>query len=127
VQTAERQRLDTALPRVQNQIQRHLAWLDAELTDLDQTLHDQVQASLVWREQEQLLRSVPGIGLTTALTLLAELPELGRLDRKAIAALVGVAPLSCESGSWRGRRLVWGGPGACAVCTLHGQPGRLSA
>jgi transposase len=109
MQTAERQRLDTALPRVRTQIARHLAWLEAELTDLDQTLHDQVQASPVWREQENLLRSVPGIGPTTALTLLAELPELGRLNRKAIAALVGVAPLSCESGTWRGRRLVWGG------------------
>jgi transposase len=109
MQTAERQRLDTALPRVRTQIERHLAWLEAELSDLDQTLHDQVQASPVWREREQLLRSVPGIGPTTALTLLAELPELGRLDRKAIAALVGVAPLSCESGTWRGRRIVWGG------------------
>jgi transposase len=109
MQTAERQRLDTALPRVQAQIVRHLAWLEAELADLDHPLHDQVQASPVWRERENLLRSVPGIGPTTALTLLAELPELGQLDRKAIAALVGVAPLSCESGTWRGRRIVWGG------------------
>jgi transposase len=109
MQTAERQRLDTALPRVRSQIQRHLAWLEAELADLDQSLHNQVQASPVWRERENLLRSVPGIGPTTALTLLAELPELGQLDRKAIAALVGVAPLSCESGTWRGRRIVWGG------------------
>jgi transposase len=109
MQTAERQRLDTALPRVRSQIERHLSWLEAELADLDQTLHDQVQASPVWRERENLLRSVPGIGPTTALTLLAELPELGQLDRKAIAALVGVAPLSCESGTWRGRRIVWGG------------------
>jgi transposase len=107
--TAERQRLDTALPRVQAHIQRHLAWLEAELADLDQALRDQVQASPVWRERDNLLRSVPGIGPTTALTLLAELPELGQLDRKAIAALVGVAPLSCESGTWRGRRIVWGG------------------
>jgi transposase len=109
MQTAERHRLDTALPRVHAQIERHLTWLEAELTDLDQTLHDQVQASPIWRERENLLRSVPGIGPTTAWTLLAELPELGRLDRKAIAALVGVAPLSCESGTWRGRRIVWGG------------------
>jgi len=107
--TAERQRLDTALPAVQAQIQRHLAWLEAELADLDRTLSERVQASPVWREREQLLRSVPGIGPTTALTLVAELPELGHLDRKAIAALVGVAPLSCESGTWRGRRIVWGG------------------
>jgi transposase len=107
--TAERQRLDTALRAVQPHIQRHLAWLEAELADLDHTLSEQVQASPVWREREQLLRSVPGVGPTTALTLVAELPELGRLDRKAIAALVGVAPLSCESGAWRGRRIVWGG------------------
>jgi transposase len=107
--TAERQRLDTALPAVQAHIQRHLAWLDAELADLDRTLSERVQASPVWRERENLLRSVPGIGPTTALTLLAELPELGQLDRKAIAALVGVAPLSCESGTWRGRRIIWGG------------------
>jgi transposase len=107
--TAERQRLDTAVRAVQPHIQRHLAWLEAELADLDRTLSERVQASPVWREREQLLRSVPGIGPATALTLVAELPELGRLDRKAIAALVGVAPLSCESGAWRGRRIVWGG------------------
>jgi transposase len=107
--TAERQRLDTALRAVQPHIQRHLAWLEAELADLDRTLSEHVQASPVWREREQLLRSVPGIGPTTALTVLAELPELGRLDRKAIAALVGVAPLACASGAWRGRRIVWGG------------------
>jgi transposase len=109
MQTAERQRLDTAVLAVQPHIQRHLAWLQAELSDLDRTLSQQVQASPVWRERENLLRSVPGIGPTTALTLVAELPELGRLDRKALAALVGVAPLSCESGTWRGRRIVWGG------------------
>jgi transposase len=107
--TAERQRLDTALLAVQPQIQRHLAWLETELTDLDRTLSQRVQASPIWRERENLLRSVPGIGPTTALTLLAELPELGQLDRKAIAALVGVAPLCCESGTWRGRRIIWGG------------------
>jgi transposase len=109
MQTAERQRLDTALPAVQARIRRHLAWLQEEWADLDHTLGERVQASPVWRERENRLRSVPGIGPTTALTLLAELPELGQLDRKAIAALVGVAPLSCESGTWRGRRIIWGG------------------
>jgi transposase len=107
--TAERQRLDTALPAVQSHIERHVGWLEQELSNLDRTLREQVQASPVWRDREDLLRSVPGIGPTTALTLLAELPELGRLDRKAIAALVGVAPLNCESGTWRGKRIVWGG------------------
>ena len=78
-------------------------------SDLDRPLHEAIQASPLWRAQEDLLRSGPGIGPTTALTLLAEVPELGHLDRKAIAALVGVAPLNCESGTLRGRRLVWGG------------------
>jgi transposase len=109
MRTAERQRLDTAVPAVRRHIQRHLAWLEQELSDLDRHLHEAIQASPLWREQEDLLRSVPGIGPTTALTLLAEVPELGHLDRKAIAALVGVAPLNCASGTLRGRRLVWGG------------------
>lgn len=107
--TAERQRLDTARPAVRRHIQRHVAWLEQELADLDRTLRDAVQASPLWREREDLLRSAPGIGPTTAFTLVADLPELGRLDRKAIAALVGVAPLTCESGTLRGRRSVWGG------------------
>jgi transposase len=111
--TAERQRLETAMPAVQahiqRHIQRHIAWLEDELAELNRLLRERVQTSPLWREREDLLRSVPGIGPTTALTLLADLPELGRLDRKATAALVGVAPLHCESGSWRGRRIVWGG------------------
>lgn len=109
MRTAERQRLDTAVLAVQPHIQRHLAWLDAELAELDHFLRERVQASPVWRERDDLLRSVPGIGPTTALTLVADLPELGQLDRKAIAALVGVAPFNCESGTLRGRRIVWGG------------------
>ncbi len=107
--TAERQRLDTALPAVRPHIQRHVGWLEQELADLDRTLGERVQASRLWRRHEQLLRSGPGVGPTTALSLVAELPELGRLDRQAIAALVGVAPLNCESGTRRGRRIVWGG------------------
>jgi len=107
--TAERQRFGTALPTVQARIRTHITWLETEVADLDGQLHDAIQASPVWREREDLLRSVPGIGPATACTLLAELPELGTLDRKAIAALVGVAPLACESGTLRGRRIVWGG------------------
>jgi len=109
MRTAERQRLDTALPRVRPHVQAHIAWLDEELAALDHDLRDAVRASPLWREQDDVLRSVPGIGPATALTLLAEVPELGYLDRKAIAALVGVAPLACESGTLRGRRVVWGG------------------
>ena len=81
----------------------------------------------MWRVQEDLLRSVPGIGPTVARTLLGELPELGRLDRRAIAALVGVAPFNRDSGQWRGRRMIWGGRGsvraalymAALVATRH--------
>jgi transposase len=107
--TAERQRFGTAQPAVQVRIRAHLQWLEDELADVDGLLHDAVQASPAWRAREDLLRSVPGIGPTTACTLLADLPELGSLDRKAIAALVGVAPLACDSGTRRGRRLVWVG------------------
>jgi len=107
--TAEQQRLDTALPAVARHLQRPIAWLEQELGERERRLRERAQASPLWRAREDRVRSVPGIGPTTALPLLADLPDLGRLDRKAIAALVGVAPLSCESGAWRGRRVVWGG------------------
>jgi transposase len=107
--TAERQRFETAVPAVQVRIRAHLHWLEAEVADLDRQVQEAVQASPAWREREDLLRSVPGIGPTTAYTLLADLPELGRLHRKAIAALVGVAPLACDRGALRGRRLIGGG------------------
>ncbi len=107
--TAERQRRGTALPSLRARVDRHIDWWGQELADLDRDLRDTVQQSPLWRERDDLLRSVPGIGPTTASTLLAELPELGALNRKALAALVGVAPLACESGTLRGRRIVWGG------------------
>lgn len=107
--TTERNRLLTALPPVRKDLQTHIRWLEKRLADLDGDLQDQVRHSPVWRNQERLLRSVPGVGPVLALTLLAELPELGQLDRKRIAALVGVAPLNQDSGTWRGRRTTWGG------------------
>src|SRR4029450_9986573 len=87
----------------------HIRWLERRLADVDDDLGHAIQASAVWRVQEDLLRTVPGIGPTTARTLLAELPELGRLDRRAIAALVGVAPFNCDSGQYRGHRRIAGG------------------
>ncbi len=80
-----------------------------DVDDLDRHLRHAIHARPLWREQEDLWRSVPGIDLTTALTVLAEVPARGHLDRTAIAALVEVAPLTCESGTRRGRRVVWGG------------------
>ena len=109
--TAEQQRLGSARPPVRERIQAHIAWLGEELSALDAEVRGAVQASALWREREELLRSAPGIGPVVAATLLAQLPELGALDRKQIAALVGVAPISRDSGKLRGKRVVWGGRG----------------
>ncbi len=106
---AEQQRLGTALPSVRPRLEAHIAWLRQELADIDRDLRQTIQSSPVWRAKDDLLRSVPGIGPVLSTTLVAELPELGQLDRKQIAALVGVAPLNCESGILRGRRIIWGG------------------
>ncbi len=107
--TAERNRLGTAVPVVRRSLTAHIRWLERQLDDVDRDLDAAVKASPVWRAQEDLLRSVPGIGRVVSRTLLANLPELGRLNRTQIAALVGVAPLARDSGTLRGRRLVWGG------------------
>jgi transposase len=106
---AEEHRLALARPGVRRQIQGHIEWLRAQLRDVEGELRTLIRDSPVWREQEDLLRTVPGVGPVLATTLLADLPELGRLNRKEIAALVGVAPLNRDSGQYRGRRAVWGG------------------
>ena len=107
--TAEDNRRRTAPTAIRADIQAHMAWLRKRLQDLDKELGQALRASPLWREREDVLRSVPGIGPTVTATLLAELPELGTLDRKQIAALVGVAPLNRDSGTLRGKRTVWGG------------------
>ena len=106
---SEKNRLHTAAPPVRGRIEAHIEWLEQELRDLDRELDRKIRDSPIWREKDQLLRSVPGIGPVLSTTLLAELPELGTLTRHQIAALVGVAPLNRDSGSLRGRRTVWGG------------------
>ena len=88
---SEKNRLGTAISAVRPRIQTHIAWLEQELSDLDQELRQALRRSPVWREQDDLLRTVPGVGEQLSLTLLADLPELGTLDRRQIAALVGVA------------------------------------
>jgi transposase len=90
-------------------IERHVRALQRELDDLDRDIDDAIRGSPAWRARENLLKSVPGIGDVTARTLIAELPELGSLDRRKIAALVGVAPINRDSGTLRGRRTTWGG------------------
>lgn len=108
---AERRRLGHAPPSgpVTRDLRNHIRWLERRITDVDDEIGTRIQQSAVWRVKDDLLRTVPGIGPTTARTLLAELPELGRLDRRAIAALVGVAPFNCDSGQHRGQRHIWGG------------------
>jgi transposase len=90
-------------------VEAHVSWLRTEREALDQELGQTIQQTPLWRERDDLLRSVPGVGPTLATTLIAALPELGRLNRKQIAALAGVAPLNCDSGQHRGRRIIWGG------------------
>jgi len=107
--TAEQNRLGTAPGPVRTRIRAHLTWLRHELAHLDEDLGRTIHESPVWREQDDLLQSVPGVGPVVARTLLASLPELGTLNRKQLAALVGVAPLNRDSGTLRGRRTIWGG------------------
>jgi transposase len=107
---AEQRRLAQATTTpVRRDLRTHIRWLERRLADVDADLTHSIQRSPLWRVQDNLLQSVPGIGPTTARTLLAELPELGHLDRRSIAALVGVAPFNRDSGQWRGHRTIWGG------------------
>lgn len=107
--TAERNRLGSAPKPMRKRIQAHITWLERDLARVDEDLNHAVRTSPVWRERDDLLRSMPGVGPVLARTLLAHLPELGTLNRRQIAALVGVAPLNRDSGTLRGRRTVWGG------------------
>lgn len=106
---AEKNRLKTAGPVVRSHIKAHIAWLEEQRGALDTELRDRLKASPIWREKDHLVRSVTGIGPVASLTLLATLPELGTLSRKAIASLAGLAPLARDSGTMRGKRSIWGG------------------
>jgi transposase len=107
--TAEKNRLSVARRPVRPSVQQVIRALEKALATADDDVDRWVRQSPVWRAQEELLRSVPGVGPQTARTLIAALPELGRLTRREIAALVGVAPLACDSGMLRGQRHCWGG------------------
>jgi transposase len=107
--TAEKNRHQQALPPVRAKVAAHIAWLEQALKELDAELDQTLRASPLWRERDHLLRSVPGVGPTVSLTLLAHLPELGHGSPKRVATLVGLAPLNRDSGAWRGTRAIWGG------------------
>jgi transposase len=108
--TMEKNRLGAARDkRVAKDLRAHIAWLERRQSDLDNELRQRIKDSPVWRAKDDLLQSVKGIGAVNAATLIAELPELGTLNRKQIAALVGVAPYNRDSGQHRGKRAIWGG------------------
>jgi transposase len=115
---AERQREQRmTVPRLKNSIARLLKALEKELASLDDDIDDAVRGSPAWREKDNLLESVPGVGPVISRTLIAELPELGQLGRKEIAALVGLAPFTRQSGMWRGKSFIGGGR-ASVRCAL---------
>jgi transposase len=107
--TAERHRLGSAPKVLHREITAHIRWLEARLKERDRDLDRKLRGSPLWQEKEDLLRGVPGVGPVLCATLLAELPELGRLDRREVAKLAGVAPLNHDSGRLRGQRTGWGG------------------
>ena len=107
----EKNRLSSVPSPVGKDIKAHISWLQKRLKNLDDDLDAMLRDSPLWREKDALLQSVPGVGRVLSLALLSQLPELGHLNRRQIAALVGVAPFNFDSGTYRGRRRVWGGRG----------------
>ena len=109
--TAERNRLGTAPARIQPAIQQHMAWLEGQLAALNDDLTATIERSAVWQAKADVLRSIPGVGPVLSRTMLAQVPELGTVGHKQVAALLGVAPFNRDSGTLRGRRTVYGGLG----------------
>ena len=119
---SEKNRLSAATTvAVRPRIESHISGWSRELNDLDTDLRQTIRRSPVWREKDDLLRTVPGVGEQVSLTLLAYLPELGTLNRRQIAALVGVAPFNRDSGTMRGKRTVWGGRATVRALPVHGR------
>jgi len=117
---AENNRLQMAPQALQKRIRAHVRWLEKELSRTDGDLDEAIEGSVTFKENEALLRSVPGVGPVLARTLLAELPELGKLTHKRLCALVGVAPFNRDSGKRRGKREVWGGRAAVRAALYMG-------
>jgi transposase len=107
--TAEKNRLQTAVPAMQAQINKHLAWMQAEIEAIELEISQAIAANPLWSETAKRVATVPGVGAITASTLVADLPELGQLNRQKISALVGVAPFNNDSGKRRGKRRIFGG------------------
>ena len=120
MRAAESLRLNRALDPLLPSLHKHIHFLSQELDDLDKEIDDLINSNSLWKGKLNLLMDVPGIGSVSSFTLVGALPELGSLNRKQIAALVGVAPLNRDSGTHRGRRSIWGGRGKHQNRTLHG-------
>ena len=116
--TQEKNRLGRATGPDRADLEAHIAFLRSRLDRTKQALREGIEQSEAWRTGDELLQSVPGIGPVVSATLVAELPGLGRLSSKEIAALVGLAPFNCDSGRMRGRRAIWGGR-ASVRCALY--------
>jgi transposase len=110
--TAERNRRSGVSPSIRAEIDEHLTWLKTRLDQADREQVRLLRGSPMWRERDDLMESVPGVGLILTATVLADLPELGTLSHKQLAALVGIAPLNCDSGRQRGKRVIRGGRSA---------------
>jgi transposase len=112
MRTAEANRLSMAVDQVRPEIREHMRWLEKRIKQLDSDLHDRLRASPLWRDKENLLRAIPGVGPVLIVTLLADVPELGSVTHRKVSALVGVAPFNTDSGKRTGERHVWGGRAA---------------
>jgi transposase len=109
MRTSESNRLALSVEAVRGEIREHLRYLDKRIRELDRDLHSRLRASSLWRDKDDLLRSIPGVGPVLSTTLLADVPELGTTGHKQISTLIGLAPLNRDSGRWRGKRSIWGG------------------
>ena len=119
IRAAESNRLRrTRTKVVRYNLEIHLTWLDKQIQELDRQIRQLITESPLWRQKDQLLQSVPGVGPKLSSVLVAHLPELGRLNRRQIASLVGLAPFNHDSGPWRGQRFIGGGR-AKVRCTLY--------
>ena len=107
--TAEGNRQASAATGIAKQIRQHISWLEKRLKEADDDLDQSIRSSPLWQHKAEIMQSIPGVGRVTATSLLADVPEIGTLNRREISALIGVCPYSRDSGKSRGRRSIWGG------------------
>jgi len=107
--TAEKNRYQSAPPCLKSDIKEHIDWLQHRLADIDNSIASKIKSNPVWKEKDEIIQSMDGIGPVISHTIISGLPELGQVNNRKIAALIGVAPYNCDSGVLKGRRIIWGG------------------